>query len=213
MPRQHAVVGLHFLYKPVLGGRVKLHIIRYTLLIPRRVTRRFVLISSLLLSSALAPWCVIAEEPVGLDQPSAPSLPMASYFNALPPAQLPRIELPSGYLARIELNSSKELGHALQRAEILFREGTALRVSEPLAFVLHGPEVAIFFRENYEEYKSIVDLAARLSALDVIDVRVCRTRMGVLGRSPTVLLPFVGTVPFGPAEVERLVDDKKFVYF
>ncbi len=139
--------------------------------------------------------------------------PSSSHFNTPPPTYSPVEPLPQGYLARIQLNSPEEVGQALLRAELLFRDGKALHPGEPLAFVLHGPEVAIFFRENYEQYKPIVDLAARLSALEVVDVRVCQTRMGVLGRDPSVLLPFVGTVPFGPTEIERLVKDKQFVYF
>ena len=138
---------------------------------------------------------------------------VGGYFNAVPPPLSPLGSLPSGYLARIEQNSPEEIVQALLRAESLFRDGAALQIAEPLVFVLHGPEVAIFFRENYGKYKSVVDLAARLSALEVIDVRVCRTRMGVLGREDGALVPFVTTVPFGPAEVERLIDNEKFVYF
>lgn len=131
------------------------------------------------------------------------------YFNAPATASIEA----EGYLARVQLNSPEELEKALLRADELFRLGLANQVQSPLAFVLHGPEVAIFFRENYERYKPLVDLAARLSALGVIEVNVCRTRMGVLGREPSVLLPFVGTVPFGPAEIDRLINEEKFVYF
>jgi|GEM_PF-251366 len=119
----------------------------------------------------------------------------------------------SGYLARIALNSPEDVLAALERAEELFGDKHANQQASPLAFVLHGPEVAIFFKDNYQEHKAIADLAARLSALEVIDLKVCRTRMGVLGREPSELLPFVETVPFGPAEIERLLNKEKFVYF
>jgi len=119
----------------------------------------------------------------------------------------------NGFLARIELNSPDDVQRALQRADRQFEIHGDLADSPPLAFVLHGPEVAIFFRDNYAQYKPIVDLAARLSALGVIELKVCRTRMGVLGRDPAALFPFVGTVPFGPAEVERLLKEENFIYF
>ena len=120
---------------------------------------------------------------------------------------------PNGYLARIQLNSPEELKEALLRAEQLYLNGQVTDETEPPAFILHGPEVAVFFKENYETHKAIVDLAARLSAFKVVDVRVCRTRMGILGREDDVLYPFVGTVPFGPAEIKRLLDEQNYVYF
>ena len=120
---------------------------------------------------------------------------------------------PNGYLARIQLNSPEELKEALLRAEQLYLNGQVTDETEPPAFILHGPEVSVFFKENYETHKAIVDLAARLSAFKVVDVRVCRTRMGILGREDDVLYPFVGTVPFGPAEIKRLLDEQNYVYF
>lgn len=121
--------------------------------------------------------------------------------------------IPNGYLARIQLDSPQEIEEALLRAEQLFLSGQVETGDNPLAFVLHGPEVAIFLRENYGRYKKIVDLAARLTAFEVVDVRVCETRMGILGREKSALVPFVGTVPFGPAEVDRLLNQEKYVYF
>jgi len=118
-----------------------------------------------------------------------------------------------GYLARIQQNSPKDVKLALLRAEELYLGGEISDQQAPLAFVLHGPEVAIFFKNNYREYKSIVDLAARLSAFGVIDVAVCRTRLGVMGQDPAKLFPFVSTVPFGPDEVERLLTEEQYVYF
>jgi uncharacterized protein len=119
----------------------------------------------------------------------------------------------TGYLARIEQNSPEELERALKRAEMLFLEGALKGQVDPAIFVIHGPEVAVFFKDNYPKYRSLVDLAARLTAFKVIDIRVCETRMGVLGRERNALMPFVGTVPFGPAEEQRLVDEEGYVYF
>ncbi len=118
-----------------------------------------------------------------------------------------------GYLARIELNSPDEVHNALKRAEMLFLEGSLQGDIPPVQFVLHGPEVAIFFKENYKKHRELLDLAAKLTAFGVINIKVCETRMGVLGRKPSGLLHFVGTVPFGPVEVERLIKAEEYVYF
>lgn len=118
-----------------------------------------------------------------------------------------------GYLAKLEQNTPQELHSALLRAEMLFLEGRFQGQLPPASMVVHGPEVAVFFRQQYSQNKSLVDLAAKLSALGVVDILVCETRMGVLGRDRLELFPFVGTVPFGPAEETRLIKDEGFIYF
>ena len=129
--------------------------------------------------------------------------------------ELPQIaELePNGYLARVLLNSPEDVNKALLRAEELFSSGKVGPGDKPMAFVLHGPEVKIFFKDNYEQYRSIVDLAAKLTAFNVVNVKVCRTRMRGMGERESTLVPFVGTVPYGPAEIKRLVDKERYVYF
>lgn len=123
--------------------------------------------------------------------------------------------LPSapGYLAQLDSSSPEGLRSALERAEMLFLEGRLREELPPASFVLHGPEVAVFFRENYSSNKNLIDLAARLSAFGVVDIQICETRTGVLGRDRSDLLPFVGTVPFGPLEQQRLISKERYVYF
>lgn len=118
-----------------------------------------------------------------------------------------------GYLARLELNTPQELHSALLRAEMLFLDGSLQGQLPPATMVVHGPEVAVFFKQEYPQNKTLVDLAARLSAFGVVDILVCETRMGVMGRSPLELFPFVGTVPFGPDEEQRLITEESFLYF
>ena len=117
------------------------------------------------------------------------------------------------YLARVLLHSPSEVQGALQRAKTLLDQGLVGVDDPPIAFVLHGPEVSIFLRENYDQYREIVDLAAHLSAFNVVDMKVCRTRLGSLGETDQQLVPFVTTVPLGAAEVKRLLHDEGYVYF
>ncbi|MGH1486374.1 MAG: acyl-CoA transferase [Cellvibrionaceae bacterium] len=128
--------------------------------------------------------------------------------SATPPS-----ENENGYLARILNDSPDEVADALERAEALYLDGKLPTDANPISIVLHGPEVEIFFKDKYDEYKNIVDLAARLSAFGVVDVRVCETQTGILGRDRNSIHPFIGTVPFGPTEVKRLLDQQNYVYF
>lgn len=119
----------------------------------------------------------------------------------------------NGYVARILSDSPDEVANALERVEKLYTEGKLPQGANPIAIILHGPEVEIFFKDNYDEYKRIVDLAARLSAFGLVDVRVCETQSGIMGRSRTSIHSFIGTVPFGPTAVKRLLDQQNYVYF
>lgn len=138
-----------------------------------------------------------------------------SLFAALVVAQ-DRLGVPSehaGLVARINLEESSEIEEALLRAEAFYFQNEMEMEYPPIAFVIHGPEVAVFYKENYQQFKSIVDLAAKLSSFNVIDVKVCEAssrRFGLEGKS---LYPFVGTVPFGPVEVKRLLEDEQYTYF
>jgi len=119
----------------------------------------------------------------------------------------------SNYLARIGQDDPAELERVLGRIEQLFMIEASDQNYAPVVIVLHGPEVSVFLRENYRQYKHIVDQAARLTAFNVVDIRVCETRMGVLGADRKALVPFVGTVPFGPAEIERLTQNEGYLSF
>ena len=133
--------------------------------------------------------------------------------DAKPRAESPRSAVP-GYLVRIDQNKPEEVEAALLRAEAFYQEGLPfLSKSPPIALVLHGPEVEIFFRENYQRYKNIVDLAARLSAFEVVDIKICRTRLRFLEQDEVGLFPFVSTVAFGPDEIARLTDEEGYVRF
>ncbi|OZG70034.1 hypothetical protein BTA51_27930 [Hahella sp. CCB-MM4] len=111
------------------------------------------------------------------------------------------------YLAKIELHTEGEIADLFERASQLLDQENSFALGEPIAFVLHGPEVEYFSKDNYREFKSIVDKAAQLDAFRVIDVRVCSTYMRLHNISPESLPPFVEVVPYGPDEERRLRSD------
>jgi len=116
------------------------------------------------------------------------------------------------YLARIQVHTSAELTGILKRADELF-SAEQLDTSEPIVFVLHGAEGRAFLRQSYAGNKDLVDLAAKLSALEVVDIRVCETWMGGQRIEASELQPFVDTVPYGPAEVKRLRGEQNYIDF
>lgn len=120
---------------------------------------------------------------------------------------------PPGYLARILLNKPEEVETILKRAETYYLESHLSDKLPPIVFVLHGPEVEIFNRNNYQHFKPIIDLAARLQAFKVVDIRICQTQMQAMGEKEELLFPFVGTVPLGSAEIERLLSEERYQYY
>ncbi len=67
--------------------------------------------------------------------------------------------------------------------------------------------INLFINKNYEKNKYIVDLAARLDAFDVIDMKICDTAMLELGVSRADVPAFIESVPYAPKEIERLTDE------
>jgi intracellular sulfur oxidation DsrE/DsrF family protein len=122
-----------------------------------------------------------------------------------------------GYVARIDLNKPGQIAEALRRAEAYFQSkdyfDSLNSPAGPIAFVIFGPDVEMFFKQNYGMYKSTVDLAARLSSLGVIDIRVCQVSSKAIGLDRDDLLPFVSPVDFGPAELRRLLEEEDYSYF
>jgi intracellular sulfur oxidation DsrE/DsrF family protein len=141
------------------------------------------------------------------------SAPLHAVELEISPVQASDGAADSGLIARVDLQKAGDQIEALRRAEAYYlQEGMRLDHA-PLAFVIYGPPVAMFFKRNYSANQQVVDLAAKLTALNVIDVKVCEFSYLKEGLDPSELLPFVTTVPFGPDEVTRLVEQEKYDYF
>jgi intracellular sulfur oxidation DsrE/DsrF family protein len=122
------------------------------------------------------------------------------------------------FVADIELHTAQELGQLLDRAGQLLSDGGSPPPGDAqggaiVTLVLHGPVLGSLLRENYAPNKALVDQAASLSALEVIDVKACQSWMTHNGIRPEQLQPFIEVVAYGPAEVERLVEEQGYLHF
>lgn len=116
------------------------------------------------------------------------------------------------YLANIELHTTVELFNVLKRSQMLFDDGE-ISQEAPVAVVLHGAEARAFLRQDYSEHKSLINLAARLTALGAVDIQVCEMWMGSQSLDANQLQPFVSVVPSGPGEIRRLIAEENYIYF
>jgi intracellular sulfur oxidation DsrE/DsrF family protein len=104
----------------------------------------------------------------------------------------------------VVLHDRKEILGMLKRAEALAMTPNPVERPRQIALVLHGPEIEHFRISKYQNNQDIVDLAAKLDAFNVIDVKMCNTMMNVLEVDRREIPAFIEIVPYGPAEVERL---------
>lgn len=115
--------------------------------------------------------------------------------------------LPTKFQAQITLHSPEELQTLLLQAEKIANGETQYSTSEPIAIVLHGEEIRAFARSNYRDNKELVDLAARLDAFKVVDIKVCQRWMGGNGFQAGDLPPFIEPVSWGAGEVKKLQEE------
>lgn len=118
------------------------------------------------------------------------------------------------YVVDIELQTQAQFDLLLQRANQLMLSGEVQQQGEAaVVFILHGPVLRSLLKQNYAENRQTVDLAARLSALEVIELKACRTWMGGNNVNEADLQPFVESVSYGPGEVEGLLKQGSYSYF
>ena len=111
------------------------------------------------------------------------------------------------YLFMVSLHTPEEIAGLLTRAEELARTQRANNNGSGIALVLHGPEIEIFAKKNYAQFQKTVDQAARLDAARIIEVKMCRTEMKILGIQEQDVPGFIELVPYGPDEEARLRRD------
>lgn len=146
------------------------------------------------------------------DQPLDAVLPDAGEQPQRLPVPSPEGPVPARAVLDISVHTIEELRVVLDRAEKLAVAPHPEGEEDSVVLVLHGPEVEFFAISNYENYRDIVDQAARLDAFDVVDVRICETMMSKYGLESGDIPSFIERVPFGPGEVARLRREG-YVYF
>lgn len=101
-------------------------------------------------------------------------------------------------------HSAEELLAFLQRVDEIASMSLADFDELNIALVLQGSDIAMFVRDNYEQNKQLVDLAARLDALNVIDMKVCQHDLQHQGYGVEDMPAFIERIPYAREEMKRL---------
>lgn len=125
-------------------------------------------------------------------------------WQAIPAQRAPISQSHNAYVFDVVAEDDAALLEVLSRAEAVAGTPGPRGEMPRVSIVLHGPEVALFNLSSYQQHKQVVDLAARLDALQLVDLKMCRAQMKAQGMQPDDVPAFVDLVDFGPAEVNRL---------
>lgn len=137
----------------------------------------------------------------------APTETAATPPPALEPIIPPPSRQPPNLVADISVHTEQELDILFTRVEQLLDRPRSENEAPLVSIVLHGPEVSFFAVQNYAKYKGLVDRAAKLAALGAVDISICQTQMRNLGIATDQVPSFLRQVPYGPGEVERLLEN------
>ena len=137
---------------------------------------------------------------------------VSSNQNTGPPRPIGTDADPEHMVLDISVHSEEELQVLFDRAEQLAVRLRPAGEEASIVLVLHGPEVEFFSTRNYDRYMGIVDQAARLDAMEIVDVKICQTMMSVRGVERDDIPSFIEQVPLGSAEINHLVREG-YVYF
>lgn len=105
----------------------------------------------------------------------------------------------------LSLHHPQALKLLLGRLDQLAQQPNPQVQTARIALVLHGPELDYFSIRNYAMHRELVDLAAKLDAFQIIEIKACDTKLRGLGMHPDDLPAFIEIVPYGPGEVRCLV--------
>ena len=111
------------------------------------------------------------------------------------------------YLFDVSDHSIEELEALLERAEEITQSSANKYDKLDIVMILHGPDINWFTQQNYEQNKQLVDLAAKLDAYDIIDLKVCETAMSNRGLEREQIPSFIESVPYSPDEMKRLLKE------
>ena len=108
------------------------------------------------------------------------------------------------YLFDVTSHSTEDMVALLQRTAEITQDMPADLDDLEIVMILHGPDLDWFTRRNYDKNREMVDLAARLDVLEIIDIKACETAMESRGIDSSELPAFIETIPYAPDEIARL---------
>lgn len=145
------------------------------------------------------------QDAVAPEQPSPRPLPPANAETPTNNTVSPQFSVDNTqYMFDVSNHSREELLTVLKRADEIATTSSSELKQLNIALILHGSDVAWFSRQHYDKNKELIDLAAKLDALEVIDMKICQQSMQKHGIADEDIPAFIERVPYAPDEITRL---------
>lgn len=181
---------------------------------PYRPVSRYLFCASL---TVLLPACENNDNADALTQENNPSLattdePLASKRNPDVP-ETPQTRFNIGnksYLFDVSEHTIEEMESLLVRANDISELEMHDYPDLEIVMIIHGPDIDWFTPKNHERNRKLVNLAEKLDALDIIDMKVCEKTMQSRSIKPEDIPAFIEPVPYAPDEIKRL-NNKGFI--
>lgn len=116
----------------------------------------------------------------------------------------------SGYVFDITVQNERQLDVILNRADRL-RGQFSPNEHGRITLVLHGEELRLFQKSNYNNFMQIVDKARILDQQNLVDIKACQTAMEAFNIDRSELPDFIEQVPLAPVEIERLEREQGYI--
>lgn len=108
------------------------------------------------------------------------------------------------YLLDVSDQDPSQIKSLLNRAEKVASNNNPDERSSRIVMVIHGPNVELFDKKNYQQNQSLIEQAARLDKSEVIDFIICQKAATARGIEKTSFPDFLEVVPFFGIEVNNL---------
>jgi uncharacterized protein len=132
-------------------------------------------------------------------------------INAPVEENIPEIVKPiienKSYLFDVTDHSIEEFQALLLRAEEVSQARSDEFRDLEIVMIIHGPDIDWFTHKNYEHNRQLIELAARLDAYDIIDMKVCEKTMTERDVGKEDLPHFIESVPYAPTEINQRLQD------
>lgn len=115
----------------------------------------------------------------------------------------------TGYVFDITVENQQQLDAILERADRLRGQFSPNEYGK-IELVLHGMELNMFRKKNYNQFMSVVDRARQLDQENLVDIKACQTVMQNLNIDRSELPDFIEQVPLAPLEIDRLEKEKGY---
>lgn len=110
------------------------------------------------------------------------------------------------YLLDVSDQNPAQIKSLLNRAEEVSISTTSSGATSRIVMVIHGPNIDLFDKKNYLQNRELIEQAARLDALNVIDFKVCQRTATSRGIKKTSFPDFLEVVPFASIELNSLAE-------